>query len=233
MMESINSQLSWRNDEINWAFNKFSVAKIYWWFMRDILISSQNLPYKSIVWHRRAWFDIASYIYRVFYFRGDIFFLMLFFFCCFQMSSLLLCTHWAKSSILIVAFVILNRINCHNRIILSDNERLEKNCQRYVTSVGNSGIEIGARTLWMPRFWHQFLPPLILVLYIWHYCCCSVAYVIEVDKMTSTEVQLDIKSASRRTTHRNFLLVLKSSSPLNWTVETKRIQGTIDIVVRH
>jgi len=46
------------------------------------------------------------------------------------------------------------------------------------------------------------------------------------------EVELEIKGGSKRTTHRDFWLVLKSPPKVNWKIKTKKLQGYAEIVVR-
>ncbi|XP_033731749.1 transforming growth factor beta receptor type 3-like [Pecten maximus] len=65
----------------------------------------------------------------------------------------------------------------------------------------------------------------------------SFTYVIELEKAYEhnprekpVEVELDIKSPSRKTTNCNLLLVLKSPRFVIWKIQTKRIQGNLDIV---
>ncbi|XP_060081983.1 transforming growth factor beta receptor type 3-like [Ylistrum balloti] len=65
----------------------------------------------------------------------------------------------------------------------------------------------------------------------------SLTYVIELEKAYEgnprgkpIEVELDIKSPSRKTAKYNLLLVLKSPRSVIWKIQTKRIQGNLDIV---
>ena len=46
------------------------------------------------------------------------------------------------------------------------------------------------------------------------------------------EVELEIKGGSKRTTRRDFWLVLKSPPKVNWKIKTKKLQGYAEIVVR-
>ncbi|XP_069120678.1 transforming growth factor beta receptor type 3-like [Argopecten irradians] len=65
----------------------------------------------------------------------------------------------------------------------------------------------------------------------------SLTYVIELENVYENnpqekpvEVELDIKSPSRKTANCNLLLVLKSPRFVIWKIQTKRIQGNLDIV---